>query len=97
MPQYKLIFQLNTKKKKKKKTERKKTRGLDLNSVLTPENRVPPVSMKASETVTISITTMDPFGCLKIILKSQNLANILFGRGLIKEKGNNSDIVKFDI
>ena len=53
--------------------------------------------MKASETVTISITTMDPFGCLKIILKSQNLANILFGRGLIKEKGNNSDIVKFDI
>ena len=78
-----------------KKKERKKKKTCELS--VTPEIRIPPVSMKASKTVTISITTMDPFGCLKIILKSQSLANILFGRGLIKEKGKNSDIVKLDI
>ena len=88
---------LTLKKKKKKKNRKKENLWTRSELSVTPENRVPPVSMKASETVTISITTMDPFGCLKIILKSQNLANILFGRGLIKEKGNNSEIVKFDI
>ena len=77
----------------KKKRKKKKTHELSV----TPESRIPPVSMKASKTVTISIATMDPFGCLKIILKSQNLANILFGRRLIKEKGKDSDIAKLDI
>ena len=86
------FFNLTLKKKRKKENPWARS---ELS--VTPESRIPPVSMKASETVTISITTKDPFGCLKIILKSQNLANILFGRGLIKEKGNNSDIVKFDI